>query len=133
MRIRRLAATGAAAAALLVAAAAPSWADSCANVSRAAPAGYTPGTTYSAPLIQGNWVWLPSLTAFGYPVDELPPIWGFLPPGGPDSTLVGAPGAAGNYTDGQTESLLGMSALCAGRGQVVTVRQTDHGIQTGCE
>src|SRR5437588_9959161 len=46
-------------------------ADSCANVSRAAPTNYVPG---SGPLVEGNWVWLPSI---GVPVQA----WGFAPPG----------------------------------------------------
>lgn len=94
-------------------------ADSCANVSRApAPCG----TTCTAPVIEGNWVWLPSV---GVPLEA----WGFAPPGGPDSVLVGAPGANGNYTNGFTESLLGHSAYC-----LKGVNQDkSHGIVSGCE
>jgi hypothetical protein len=96
-------------------------ADSCANVSRAAPTNYVPG---SGPLVEGNWVWLPSI---GVPVEA----WGFAPPGGPDSTAFGMPGANGNYTNGATSSLLGQSANCPPGAN--PSRQTDHGIQTGCE
>src|SRR5438093_13006648 len=78
----------------------PALADSCANVSRAAPSPTGPG-----PIIKGNWVWLPSI---GGPVDA----WGFAPPGTTDSTAFGFPGANGNYTNGQTSSFLGVSANC---------------------
>ena len=95
-------------------------ADSCDNTSRAAPNATGPG-----PIIKGNWVWLPSL---GFP--GLPEAWGFAPPGTLDSTLFGFPGANGNYTNGQTSSLLGMSANCPPGANAN--RQTDHGIQSGC-
>ena len=98
-------------------------ADSCANVSRA-PAAC--GFNCDDPVIQGNWVWLPSI---GVPA----PVWGFAPPGAGDSTANGLPGANGNYTNGQTSSLLGVSAVCQGGGNVDNVRQGSHGIQTGCE
>jgi len=78
-------------------------ADSCANFSRSAPDCNLSCTT---PVIQGNWVWLPSVDP------SAPPAWGFAPPGGPDSVGAGLPGANGNYTNGKTESLLGVSALC---------------------
>ena len=94
-------------------------ADSCDNSSRAAPNGSGPG-----PIIKGNWVWLPSI---GVPVQA----WGFAPPGTIDSTLFGFPGANGNYTNGQTSSLLGMSANCPPGTNAN--RQTTHGIQSGCE
>jgi len=95
------------------------FADSCSNVSRAAPAPTGPG-----PVIKGNWVWLPSI---GVPVEG----WGFAPPGALDSTLFGFPGANGNYTNGATSSLLGMSANCPPGAN--TNRQTTQGIQSGCE
>src|SRR5439155_449727 len=75
--------------------------------------------------IKGHWVWLPSLGIPG-----LPETWGFAPPGTLDSTLFGFPGANGNYTNGQTSSLLGMSANCPPGANAN--RQTDHGIQSGC-
>jgi hypothetical protein len=76
-------------------------------------------------------VWLPSLSAvFGQ--GDFPPFWGKITPGTSDSILLGAPGANGNYTNGKTVSLLGVSALCRDS-QAFVVRQTDHGIQTGCE
>lgn len=92
---------------------------SCANVSRApAPCGWT----CAAPVIEGNWVWLPSI---GVPV----PAWGFAPPGTPDSQLFGFPGANGNYTNGFTVSLLGHSAYC-----LKGVNSTkSHGVVSGCE
>lgn len=96
----------------------PALADSCANVSRAAPAPTGPG-----PVIRGNWVWLPSI---GVDVQA----WGFAPPGTTDSTAFSFPGANGNYTNGQTSSLLGVSAICTGS---VAARQTTNGIQSGCE
>ncbi len=95
-------------------------ASSCANVSRP-PAAC--GLTCTAPVTTGNWVWLPSI---GVPF----PAWGMAPPGSPDSVGAGLPGANGNYTNGQTVSLLGVSAICNGG---ALARQTTHGIQTGCE
>lgn len=109
------------AAALAIPAAAA--ADSCVNVSRApAPCGMS----CTAPVIEGNWVWLPSV---GVPF----PAWGFAPPGAADSVADGFPGANGNYTNGQTGSLLGVSAVCQGGGNVQNARQTSSGIQSGCE
>ncbi len=94
------------------------FADSCANVSRAAPAC---GDSCSAPVIEGNWIWLPSI---GVPVEA----WGFAPPGSPESVAAGFPGANGNYTNGFTESLLGHSAYC-----LKGVNQAkSHGIVSGC-
>jgi len=95
------------------------FADSCANVNRAAPAPTGPG-----PVIKGNWVWLPSV---GVQVDA----WGFAPPGAADSVNFSFPGANGNYTNGATSSLLGMSAICSTSG--VPTRQTTNGIQSGCQ
>ena len=119
MRAKKtLAGMAIAAAALLMPAAA--WADSCSNVSRApAPCGLN----CAGPVIEGNWVWLPSIHVPQF-------AWGFAPPGALDSTLFGFPGANGNYTNGKTSSLLGVSAICTGAN---TARQTTHGIQSGCE
>ncbi|HEY2916421.1 MAG TPA: hypothetical protein VGI98_04315 [Candidatus Limnocylindrales bacterium] len=99
-------------------------ADSCANVSRApAPCGFTCDHV----VIEGNWVWLPSLANIGQ--TGLPPFWGFLPPGGPDSQMVGAPGHDGNYQNGFSASLLGHSAYC-----LKGVNQDkSHGVVSGCE
>ena len=91
-------------------------ADSCANVSRPPPQGVTPDTVYTDLIVQGNWLWLPSLAAVGVP--GLPAVWGFEAPA--------------NYAGGKTISLLGVSAICDGRGNALFVRQTDHGIQSGC-
>jgi len=97
---------------------------SCANVSRApAPCGFTCSTV----VVQGNWVWLPSLANVGIP--GLPPFWGFIPPGTPDAVLIGSPDANGNYTNGFTVSLLGHSAYCL---KGVNVDKS-HGIVSGCE
>lgn len=118
-RIRIVAAAAAAAAALAIPATA--FADSCANVSRApAPCGFTcPG-----PVIEGNWVWLPSIGVHFA-------AWGFAPPGTIDSVTFGFPGANGNYTNGFSSSLLGRSVHCLPSGDPSS-RQTSHGIQSGC-
>jgi hypothetical protein len=94
-------------------------ADSCANISRApAPCG----SDCTAPVIVGNWVWLPS-------VGEQTWGWGFAPPGAFFSTTIGFPGANGNYQNGYSSSLLGHSAYC-----LKGVNQTkSHGIISGCE
>jgi hypothetical protein len=106
-------------------------ADSCTNVSRDTHAPASCGFSCTTVVTDGNWVWLPSLSTIGVP-GPLPPIWGFAPPGAGDSTQLGLPGANGNYTDGQTSSLLGVSAICQGGGNVNNVRQGSNGIQTGC-
>jgi hypothetical protein len=104
----------AAAGTILVLGATAASAHSCANVSRPAAAC---GFSCTTVVTDGHWVWLPSLTNIGVPADFLPPFWGFDPPA--------------NFTNGQTESLLGTSAICSTAG--VPARQTDHGIQSGCE
>jgi hypothetical protein len=96
--------------------AAGAFADSCTNVSRDVHA--PGGTTQQA---KGNWVWLPQ---FG--------IWGFAPPGAPDSVANALPGSNGNYQNTAVtgnQSLLDNSATCAGTN---TARQQTNGIQTGC-
>lgn len=112
-------------------------ADSCANYSRQAPAC---GMNCAAPVVAGNWVWLPSI---GVPVAA----WGFAPPGAADSVAFGMPGANGNYTNGKTSSLQGMSRLCSSDsatlfkrqdGVFVVVSQTGdvsqlRGVWSGCE
>lgn len=101
------------------------FAGSCANVSRApAPCGYTCSTL----VVQGNWVWLPSLANVGVP-GFLPPFWGFIAPGGADAVQIGLPSAAGNYQNGYSISLLGHSAYCL-RG---VNADKSHGIVSGCE
>lgn len=101
-------------------------ASSCANVSRApAPCGWTCTTL----VVEGNWVWLPSLVNVGVPATNLPPFWGFIPPGTPDAVLIQTPDAAGNYANGFTLSLLGHSAYCL-RG---VNADKSHGIVSGCE
>jgi hypothetical protein len=98
------------------------YADSCANVSRPAPAC---DLSCGGPVIDGNWVWLPSI---GVPVQA----WGFSPPGSITSQQGGFPNANGNYVNqsGVETWLLEKSALCSSSGP--TARQTDHGIQSGC-
>jgi hypothetical protein len=99
-------------------------ADSCANLSRP-PAAC--GFTCDHVVVEGNWVWLPSLSNVGE--TNLPPFWGFAPPGALDSTLLGLPGANGNYQNGFSSSLLGHSAYC-----LKGVNQDkSHGIVSGCE
>ena len=126
--MRRSLLTTVASVVLMAATSVPAFADSCSNVSRPAPAGWTQTTTYTAPLLQGGWVWLPSLGIPG-----LPPFWGKVTPGTSDSILLGAPGANGNYTNGKTVSLLGVSAVCNTSSQAFVIRQTTHGIQSGCQ
>jgi len=104
-------------------------ADSCTNVSRDTHAPAACGFSCTTVVSDGNWIWLPSLSNIGMP--GLPPIWGFAPPGAADSTALGLPGANGNYTNGQTSSLLGMSNNCPPGNN--TSRQTTNGIQSGCE
>lgn len=108
-------------------------ADSCANFSRPAP---DCNMSCASVVTAGNWVWLPSV---GVPL----PAWGFAPPGGPDSAGLGFPGQNGNYTNGKTESLLGMSALCTGTSGALFKRQDGvivlddpglfRGVWSGCE
>ena len=124
--MKRVLAGAAAVAALALPAAAA--ADSCANVSRA-PAAC--GMSCSAPVVQGNWVWLPSISALVG--QSLPPFWGFVTPGTGDALLLQTPDQNGNYTNGKTVSLQGVSAICTGNGNVQLVRQSSHGIQSGCE
>jgi hypothetical protein len=105
----------------LILIAGPAFADDCVNVSRSAPAC---GMSCSAPVISGNWVWLPSI---GVPE----PAWGFGTPGSIVSQDAGLPGGSGNYLNdrGGVSWLLENSAVCQGG---ATARQTTHGIQTGC-
>ncbi len=122
MRFKTIFVSVAAAAALAVPAVAA--ADSCTNVSRApAPCGLD---CTSGPVIDGNWVWLPSFDP------NAPAVWAFFPPGSALSTAFGFPGANGNYTDGKTSSLLGVSVHCDPAGDPSN-RQQSHGIQSGCE
>jgi hypothetical protein len=100
-------------------------ADSCANVSRA-PAAC--GFTCDHVVVEGNWVWLPSLSNVGE--FGLPPFWGFAPPGAIDSQLLGTPGQNGNYQDGFSSSLLGHSAYCL---KGVNRTTKSHGVVSGCE
>lgn len=116
---KSLAVAGATVALIMIAG--PAFANDCANVSRPAPAC---GTSCSAPVISGNWVWLPSIG-----VPEL--AWGFATPGSEISQQAGFPGGSGNYLNdrGGDSWLLENSATCNGG---AAARQTTHGIQTGC-
>jgi hypothetical protein len=118
--MKRFIVGGLIAAALAIPAAAA--ADSCANVSRAAPAC---DMSCTSPVIDGHWIWLPSV---GVPF----PAWSFAPPGAADSVALGLPGVNGNYTNSQASSLLGMSVHCDPAGDPSN-RQQAHGIQSGCE
>lgn len=120
---------GTAAAIVVMAVPGTAFASSCANVSRSANDPAPCGFTCTSLVTQGNWVWLPSLAAVGVP-GPFPPLWGFAPPGTPDAQLFGAPGAGGNYTNGQTGSLLGVSNNCPPGNN--PNRQTTNGIQSGC-
>ncbi len=93
-----------------------SFADTCHNVSRAPAAPFTQ---------DGDWIYLP----VGFVYANSPAAWYFAPPGSAVAQAVGFPDANGNYTNGKTGSLLGVSANCTG----TTSRQTDHGIQSGCD
>lgn len=100
-------------------------ADSCLNVSRA-PAAC--GSSCSTVVVEGNWLWLPSLVNIGVPAQFLPPYWAFAPPGGFDAQFLGTPGAGGNYQNGFSEWLLGHSAYCL---KGVNADKS-HGIVSGC-
>jgi hypothetical protein len=102
---------------MLLSAAPAALALSCDNVSRQAPKG----DASSGQIVKGHWVWLPSIG-----VDE--EVWGFVPPGTESGALIGKP--HGNFTNGKTHSLLGVSAQRDP--SKTTSRQTEHGVQTGC-
>ncbi|HET6815801.1 MAG TPA: hypothetical protein VFH66_01035 [Mycobacteriales bacterium] len=132
--LRRSIVAAAVAALAVTGLAGPAFADSCANVSRPAPAGFGPTTVYTAPLVEGTWLWIPSLSSvFGGSVTDYPPYWGKITPGTRDAVMLGAPDQNGNYTNGKTVSLLGVSALCSPSSHALVVRQTSRGIQSGCE
>jgi hypothetical protein len=133
MRVRHLAAGLGIAATSLGLMGGSAFADSCSNVSRPAPPGFTESTVYTSALLQGGWVWLPSLSAvLGGATSDYPPFWGKVTPGTSDSAFLNAPGQNGNYTNGKTVSLQGVSAVCNSSSQAYVVRQTVHGIQSGC-
>ena len=94
----------------------------CINVSKP-PASC--GTECEAPVINGNWAWLPSV----FP--GAPEVWAFVPPGTVQD--FGLPGENGNYQNGEGYALL-VNAICDSLGQVNEKRQTEHGIQLmeGC-
>jgi hypothetical protein len=83
--------TTAAAGVMLVTGTAGAWADDCANVSRAAPEC---GMTCTAgPIVQGRWVWLPSV---GVPLAA----WGFETPD--------------RFTDGKADALTAQGDAASG-------------------
>lgn len=113
--LRKLATVGAVTVALLVPANA-AFADNCFNASRPSGGLSTNPADFSAPVIRGNWVWLPSV---GVPA----PSWGFEPPY--------------NFQDrqGTEDWLLAKTPYCAAGGFVNpggTSRTYTHGIQSGC-
>lgn len=121
---RRAAYVGVMAGAIVALTTGSAFADDCANVSRAAPPC---GMSCTAPVIEGNWVWLPSI---GEPF----PAWGFAPPGAADSVTFGLPGANGNYTNGQASDLLGVAgqhntSVCSTPNRTSS---TLHGIVSAC-
>ncbi|WP_136708005.1 hypothetical protein [Agromyces sp. H66] len=75
------------------------------------------------PVVQGNWVWLPSV----FP--GAPEEWVFVPPG----TVELTPGAKGNFQNGEGYALL-VNAICDSHGSVLEKRQNQNGIQLleGC-
>lgn len=87
---------------------AAAYADSCTNVSRPAPSSET---------MIGTWMWTGS-------------EWMFMVPGGEDSQEMGAPDMNGNFANGSTASILGQTPICT---TGVPARQTQHGLQSGCE
>lgn len=122
MRRRRVATIGLITGAILTVGAGAAFADDCSNVSRPAPVC---DMSCTAPVIAGNWVWLPSI---GIP----DAAWGFAPPGGADSQSSGLPGSNGNYTDGQVDDLLGVAAAHSTGVCSTPTRTTDpHGINSG--
>ena len=84
--------------------------------------------TCTAPVIVGNWVWLPSIDP------SAPPMWGDSTPGSVTSQQFGLPNANGNYLNQQGNAvwLLENSALCTGNGNASNARQQSNGIQSGC-
>jgi hypothetical protein len=102
------------------------FADDCANFSRPAPAD--PASC----VLQGNWLYL-GCTGF--------PHWGFVTPGTDLSGMgIVQPDRNGNYTNGQVDDLLGLSAVCDPSKGVMLKRQdgailtgeTLRGIWSGC-
>ena len=70
------------------------FADNCGNFSRVAPACWYSQSGCTAPVVRGNWVFLPSIDP------SLPPIWGFGPPA--------------NFTNGQSDALTALADLKSG-------------------
>lgn len=96
----------------------------CINVSR--PPAACGSVCTDAPIITGNWVWLPSV----FP--GAPAVWAFIPPGTVQG--LGVAGEKGNFQSGEGHALL-VNAICDSHGSVLVSRQTEHGIQLfeGCQ
>ena len=93
----------------------------CVNVSRP-PAAC--GSNCPAPVISGNWAWLPSIFGPG-----APEVWAFVPPGSLKVIDPTAPlGQKGNFQGGEGFALL-VNAICDSNGAVLENRQREHGIQ----
>jgi hypothetical protein len=97
---------------------ASAFANSCVNLSRSAPKSASGDELVT----KGNWVWVGD-------------AWLFVSPGTNVEEEFGVPGAHlpgenGNYTNGKSGSLLGVSAHCDP--EKSTSRQQERGIQTGC-
>jgi hypothetical protein len=106
-------------------------ANDCVNLSR------KPGNVSDQQglVTKGNWLYLPSICGIFDPCTEgtPPPLWLFLPPGAGFSGILDNGSFHGNYTNGVTDHLLGMSAICTKVPyQTNDPRQTDHGIQNDC-
>jgi hypothetical protein len=112
--IRRALAALFVAAALLIPAG-TAFADNCFNASRPGGDLSTNPADFTAPVLKGNWVWLPSI---GVPL----PAWGFGPPA--------------NYLNagGQEAWLLENTPYCQAGGILFYngPRTTTNGIQSGC-
>jgi hypothetical protein len=111
--LRRLLAVFAVALGMLVFAGA-AFSDNCFNLSRASAGLSTNPGDFTAPLVKGRWVWLPSV---GAPIAA----WGFEVPE--------------NYQHGNVNDwLLGKTPYCQEGGFLgyTGARTTQHGIQSGC-
>ena len=92
-------------------------ANSCVNLSRSAPKSASGDELVT----KGNWAWVGD-------------AWLFISPGTNVEEEFGvpahAPGENGNFTNGKTDSLLGVSANCDS--EKSTSRQQERGIESAC-
>ena len=122
MVMKRLLGTAAATVALLLVGTAAN-ADDCINLSRP-PAAC--GLSCPGPVVDGNWVWLPSI---GVPESA----WGFVTPGSVFSEELALPGTNGNYiNDRGGISWLFENSLCVNGNTARATANSTHGIQSGC-